>query len=51
MKKADVKQGKVYVGKLPASGVGEDEIREYFAEFGSIAEVNKFFEVLNFNRF
>jgi len=39
VKKADVKQGKVYVGKLPASGVGEDEIREHFAEFGAIAEV------------
>ena len=39
VKKADVKQGKIYVGKLPDSGVGEDEIREHFAQFGTIAEV------------
>merc|ERR550519_1902008 len=39
VKKADVKQGKVYVGKLPESGVGEEEIKEYFSEYGAIAEV------------
>jgi len=39
VKKADVKQGKIYVGKLPDSGIGEDEIREHFAQFGTIAEV------------
>ena len=40
VKKADVKQGKIYVGKLPDSGVGEDEIREHFSQFGTIAEVS-----------
>ena len=39
MKKADVKPGKVYVGKLPDSGVGEEEIKEYFSQYGNIAEV------------
>jgi len=39
VKKADIKPGKVYVGKLPESGVGEEEIKEHFSQFGSIAEV------------
>ena len=39
MKKADIKPGKVYVGKLPESGLGEEEIREHFSQFGNIAEV------------
>ena len=39
VKKADVKPGKVYIGKLPDSGVGEDEIKEHFSQFGNIAEV------------
>ena len=39
MKKADIKPGKVYVGKLPESGLGEEEIREHFSQFGKVAEV------------
>ena len=39
VKKADIKSGKVYVGKLPESGLGEDEIREHFSQFGNISEV------------
>ena len=39
VKKADIKPGKVYVGKLPDTGLGEDEIREHFSQFGNIAEV------------
>ena len=29
----------IYVGKLPESGCGEDDIKNHFAQFGSIAEV------------
>jgi len=38
-KKADIKPGKIYVGKLPDNGVSEDEIRAYFEEFGTVTEV------------
>jgi len=37
-KKAEVKQGKVFVGKLP-EGVTDDEIKDHFAQFGPIVEV------------
>ena len=39
MKKADIKPGKVYVGKLPDSGLGEEDIKEHFSQYGAIAEV------------
>jgi len=37
-KKAEVKQGKVFVGKLP-EGVTDEEIKEHFSQFGPIVEV------------
>lgn len=39
VKKADVKPGKIYVGKMPADGVTEDDVRTALAEFGTITEV------------
>ena len=39
VKKADVKQGKIYVGKLPASGVDEEDVENHFSQFGDVAEV------------
>lgn len=39
VKKADVKPGKIYLGKIPESGVSEDDIRNYFSEFGTVTEV------------
>ena len=38
-KKVDIKPGKIYVGKLPDSGVGEDEIKEHFSQFGTVSQV------------
>ena len=38
-KKAEVKQGKVYVGKLPAEGVADEDIQKHFSQFGTVAEV------------
>ena len=39
MKKADVKPGKVYVGKLPTSGVEKDDVQEHFEQYGNVTEV------------
>lgn len=39
VKKADIKPGKIYLGKLPTEGVSEDDIRAYFGEFGVVTEV------------
>ena len=39
VKKFDTKPGKIYVGKLPDSGVGEDEIKEHFSQFGTVSQV------------
>jgi len=39
VKKADVKPGKVYVGKLPETGCEEEDIKEHFAQFGAVSEV------------
>jgi len=39
VKKADVKPGKIYVGKMPAEGVNEDDVKEALSEFGNITEV------------
>ena len=41
MKKAGVKPGKIYVGKLPDSGVGEDKIKDHFSQFGTVLEVTR----------
>jgi len=38
-KKAEAKQGKIYVGKLPAEGVTVEDIQAHFAQFGPVAEV------------
>ena len=38
-KKAEARQGKIYVGKLPTEGLTTDEIREHFATLGPVAEV------------
>merc|ERR1712226_1536318 len=38
-KKAEAKQGKIYVGKLPTEGVSVEDIQNYFAQFGPVAEV------------
>lgn len=39
VKKADIKTGKVYVGKLPEEGIDEEVIKEHFSQYGAIAEV------------
>ena len=39
VKKFDTKPGKIYVGKLPDSGVGEGEIKEHFSQFGTVSQV------------
>jgi len=38
-KKAEAKQGKIYVGKLPAEGLSVEDIQNHFAQFGAVAEV------------
>lgn len=38
-KKAEAKQGKIYVGKLPTEGVSVEDIQNYFAQYGPVAEV------------
>jgi len=39
VKKADVKPGKIYVGKLPNSGVEKDDVQEHFEQYGTVTEV------------
>lgn len=39
VKKADVKPGKIYLGKLPDQGVSEDDIRTNLSEWGVVTEV------------
>ena len=41
MKKAQAKQGKVYVGKLKAE-LSDEEIKTHFEQFGQIAQVGHF---------
>jgi len=38
VKKADVKPGKIYVGRLPSDGITDDDIRNYFAGHGTVTE-------------
>ena len=38
VKKAQAKQGKIYVGKLKAE-LSDEEIKSHFAQFGQIAQV------------
>lgn len=39
VKKADVKPGKIYLGKLPDQGITEDDIRTNLSEYGVVTEV------------
>ena len=39
IKKAEVKQGKIYIGNLPTEGVTNEEIKTHFEAFGAIVEV------------
>ena len=41
VKKAQAKQGKVYVGKLKAE-LSDEEIKTHFEQFGQIAQVGPF---------
>ena len=43
VKKAQAKQGKVYIGKLPAD-VSDDEIKNHMATFGTIANIEQPFD-------
>ena len=39
-KKAEARQGKIYVGKLPAGdGLGKEELEAHFQQFGEVVEV------------
>ena len=38
-KKAEAKQGKIYLGNLPAEGVANEDIEAHFQAFGPVAEV------------
>jgi len=38
-KKAEAKQGKIYLGNLPPEGISNEDIETHFATFGSVAEV------------
>ena len=38
VKKAEVKPGKIYVGKLPSEGLTDDDIKAYFADHGVVTE-------------
>jgi len=38
-KKAEAKQGKIYLGKLPTEGISVEDIQTHFAQFGPVAEV------------
>jgi len=38
-KKAEVRQGKIYVGKLPAEDLSNQDLTDHFAQFGSVVEV------------
>merc|ERR1739838_154778 len=43
VKKAQAKQGKIYVGKLKAE-LSDDDIKSHFAQFGTIAAVEQPFD-------
>ena len=38
-KKAEAKQGKIYLGNLPTEGITNEEIEAHFVAFGPVAEV------------
>ena len=47
VKKAQAKQGKVYIGKLPAE-LSDDEIKNHMATFGTIANIEQPFDKVTF---
>ena len=49
IKKAQAKQGKIYVGKLQAS-LSDDEIKNHFATFGTIANIEQPFDKIKNER-
>ena len=38
-KKAEARQGKIYVGKLPAEGLSTDEVKDFFSQHGTVSEI------------
>ena len=46
-KKAEAKQGKIYVGKLPTEGVSVEDIQNYFAQ---VSFFRVFCSLQNFHR-
>merc|ERR1711994_645193 len=38
-KKAEAKQGKIYVGKIPTEGVTADDLQAHFSTHGAVAEI------------
>jgi squid-like protein len=38
-KKAEARQGKIYVGKLPAEGLTTDEVKDFFGQHGTVSEI------------
>jgi RNA recognition motif-containing protein len=38
-KKAEAKPGKIYVGRLPATGLTTEEVQTHFNQFGTVTEV------------
>ncbi|XP_023334541.1 RNA-binding protein squid [Eurytemora carolleeae] len=49
VKKADVKPGKIYLGKLPESGLSEDEIKTFLSEYGTVTEFIRPIDKMNGN--
>merc|ERR1739838_321765 len=49
VKKAQAKQGKVYIGKLPAE-LSDDEIKNHMATFGTIANIEQPFDKIKNER-
>ena len=41
VKKAESKQGKIYVGKFKDASISEDQIREYFSQYGQVVEIQR----------
>ena len=41
VKKAESKQGKIYVGKFKDASISEDQIREYFSQYGQVVKIER----------
>ena len=50
VKKAQAKQGKVYIGKLPAD-LSDDDIKNHMATFGTIANIEQPFDKVHLDLF